>query len=150
MILRRARRHWVARAITWLRWSRVLAYAAVSLAGLLSILRPPPSIANASDSGRLIELVWAGMMMISAAFCAWGAARERWVGEYIGLIPLASVAAVFGISAMSRGVGGWAGGFFLIGFFWILVSRWQEVALLRVESDRLGQRAEDPDDNGGS
>jgi hypothetical protein len=150
MILRWARQTWIVRAIALLRWSRVLAYTAVSLAGVLSILRPPPSIANATGTGKLLELVWAGMMAISAAFCAWGAARDRWVGEYIGLIPLASVAAVFGISAMSRGVGGWAGGFFLIGFFWILVSRWQEVALLRIEFDRMRRTGRDPSSGGGS
>lgn len=148
MILRRVRRGWLRRAITLLRWSRVLAYTAVALAGLLSILSPPASIANATDTARTIQLTWAGLMAVSATFCAWGALRERWVGEYIGLIPLASVAAVFGISAMARGTSGWAGGFFLVGFFWILVSRWQEVALLKTEAERLRKQVPKPSSDG--
>jgi hypothetical protein len=52
------------------------------------------------------------------------------------LIPLAFVAFAFGVAAISRGAVGFAGGLFLIGFFWLLVSRWQEVALLRIEADR--------------
>lgn len=149
MILRRARRRWFGRAFTILRWSRALAYSAISLAGLLSIIKPPPSVANATGTGHYLALTWASMMTISAAFCAWGSTRGRWVGEYIGLIPLSAVAAVFGISSLSRGATGWAGGFFLIGFFWILISRWQEVVLLKVESEHL-RRTEDPGSDGGS
>ena len=74
--------------------------------------------------------------MLSAALCAAGAVLGRWPGEYAGLWPLAMVAAAFGIAALARGSASIAGGLFLIGFFWMLISRWQEVALLRIESVR--------------
>lgn len=135
---------WLSTVVQLLRLSRAFAYMAIALAGAISVMTPPPSIASATGSGHTLQLVWAGLMAVSAAFCAWGALLERWVGEYVGLIPLASVAAVFGVSALSRGIGGWASGFFLIGFFWILVSRWQEVALLRVEAERITQAEDDP------
>jgi hypothetical protein len=120
-----------------LRWSRVAAYMLVALAGAISVVLPPASVAQATGGYRLVQLVWAGLMAVAAGFCAWGAATDRWVGEYVGLIPLAAVAAVFGISSLARGHVGWPGGLFLLGFFLILVSRWQEVALLRAEAERL-------------
>lgn len=130
------RRGWVRRALKFMRWSRVAAYVMIASAGVASLAFPPASIESASDNTRFLQLSWAGLMALSAGFCAWGAARDRWVGEWIGLVPLSLVAAAFGISALARGTSGWSGGLFLFGFFWILVSRWQEVALLRSEADR--------------
>jgi hypothetical protein len=139
VIFKRIRHGWIRRAVTLVRWSRVMAYAAICLAGVFAILRAPASVAVATGPGWMIQLLWAILMTISAAFCAWGAARDHWIGEYIGLVPLAAVAAAFGVSALTRGQTGMAGGMFLIGFFWLLVSRWQEVALLRIEADRQAQ-----------
>jgi hypothetical protein len=135
-MLRQVQRGWLRRAVRFLRFSRVAAYLALACSGVAATLWPPASIAEASDGQQLLSIVWALLMTTAALFCAWGAARDRWVGEYIGLVPLAFVAAAFGVSAMARGRVGWAGGLFLIGFFWILVARWQEVTLLRVEADR--------------
>jgi hypothetical protein len=135
VIFRRVRRRWLTRAILILRWSRGLAYLLIAGAGVSAILSPPASVATAAN-GRLVTFVWAGLMAVSAAACALGAFTDRWVGEYVGLIPLSLVAAVFGLSALSRGQASLSGGLFLLGFFWILISRWQEVALLRVESER--------------
>lgn len=135
-LLGRARIRWIQRAITFMRWSRVLAYGSIALAGVSSLIYPPPAIANASAGTQAIELVWAAVMVVSAGFCAWGAAREHWIGEFIGLLPLGLVAAGFGVTSLARGTVGWSGGMFLLGFFWILMSRWQEVALLRAEAER--------------
>lgn len=135
-LLRQLRRSWLRRAMRFMRWSRVVAYLCITVAGLAAVFRSPASIEQATGDGHTVQVVWAVLMATSALFCAYGAAADRWVGEYIGLIPLASVAAAFGVAALSRGQVGWAGGFFLFGFFWLLVSRWQEVALLRIEADR--------------
>lgn len=150
MILRRVRFGWLNRALAWLRWSRVFAYAGIAAAGLTSMIHPPLSITQATQSGQILIKVWAGLMFVSSAFCAWGAARERWVGEYVGLIPLSLVAAVFGVSAFSRGTVGWAGGFFLIGFAWLLAARWQEVALLRREAERLHRQIREQEGKDGA
>lgn len=134
--LGRIRQGWLRRVIQIMRVSRVAAYTMLGLAGMASVIYPPASIQQASDGARITQLVWAGVMAVAATFCAWGVARDRWVGEYIGLIPLSLVAAAFAVSALSRGQTGWSGGLFLLGFFGILFSRWQEVALLRFEADR--------------
>jgi hypothetical protein len=68
----------------------------------------------------------------------------------VGLIPLSLVAAVFGVSAFSRGTVGWAGGFFLIGFAWLLAARWQEVALLRREAERLHRQIREQEGKDGA
>lgn len=139
MTWRRVRSSWVARASEMMRWTRVLAYAALTLSGAAAILWPPVSIRAATDGGNLIPLVWAALMGVSAAFCAFGAAADRWAGEYIGLFPLATTAAIFALSALSRGESSRAGALFLFGFALWILTRWQEVALLRVEADRKAQ-----------
>lgn len=135
MGFRHVRRQWLGRAITIARWTRATGYVLVALAGLWSMINPPASVTAASGH-HAVTYVWAGVMTISAGLCALGAVFGQWPGEYAGLWPLALVAAVFGISALSRGNASIAGGLFLLGFFWMLVSRWQEVALLRIESVR--------------
>lgn len=146
MILRRIRRSWLRRALRILRWSRFCAYLTISLAGVASIAIPPASIRAATGGELILLLSWSALMSVSALFCAWGAAADRWVGEYVGLIPLSAVAIAYGVSAMTRGSVGWSGGLFLIGFFWLLMTRWQEVALLRVEAIRQATRTEPAND----
>ena len=144
MVFTRIQRGWLRRAFYFLRWSRVLTYAAISAAGCVALILPPASIDQATGRGLIVQLVWAALMAVSSAFCAWGAATDRWIGEYVGLIPLAAVAAAFAVSALGRGQVGFAAGLFLTGFFWILVSRWQEVALLRVEAERQAEERRHP------
>lgn len=141
MNLRTVRRGWLDRAVVILRWTRAIGYALIALTGVAAIVHPPASVTTATGY-HLTTYVWAGVMACSAALCALGAVRGQWPGEYAGLWPLAMVAAVFGISALSRGSASIAGGLFLIGFFWMLVARWQEVALLRIESVRLHEERE--------
>jgi len=135
VMIARIRRGWLSRAYLFLRWSRTIGYVLVAAAGGFSVARPPTSVALAANS-HVVAYLWAAIMVVSAGLCAVGAASGRWIGEYMGLIALACVSAVFGISALSRGNASAAGGLFLLGFFWILISRWQEVALLRIESVR--------------
>ena len=144
MILDIVRKHWLERAVIWLRWSRAAGYTLVALAGAWSLVEPPVSVSNATGHHVLVTYVWASVMAVSGISCAVGAASGRWPGEYAGLWPLAFVAAAFGISALARGSASIAGGLFLLGFFWILVSRWQEVALLRIESVRRQQERGEP------
>lgn len=149
MIWRRVRRGWVDRVVFWLRWSRFAAYLLITLAGVAAIIWPPTSVRDASGGGHVLPFIWAGLMAVSAAFCAGGVMVDRWVGEYIGLIPLAFVALIFGVSALARGNASWSGGLFLLAFFWILVTRWQEAALLRGEALKTFHRR-DGGDGGGS
>lgn len=133
MIWTAARRAWLRRAIQVVRWSRFAGYLFVACSGLASAFYPPTSITEATQ-GRPVLWVWSGLMVVSAAACAYGAAANHWVGEYIGLMPLGCVALAFGLAALARGSVGVAGGLFLVAFFWVLLSRWQEVALLRIEA----------------
>lgn len=134
----RIRLRWIRHAALLLRLSRFAAYALITLSGIAAVMLPPASVSAAS--GRpFIVLVWAGLMSVASAFCAYGAITNRWVGEYIGLWPLSMVAAIFGVSALARGTTAWSGGLFLLAFFWFWISRWQEVALLRVEAVKTAE-----------
>lgn len=147
-MFKRARSRWLARALLILRLSRGAAYLLLTAAGVNSIVHPPASVESASGASS-VTFVWAGMMAVSALACALGAFTDRWVGEYVGLIPLSLVAAIFGVSALARSSASISGGLFLLGFFWILISRWQEVALLRVESERRQRSLNERDRDGG-
>lgn len=144
-MFRHLRRSWIRNALVVLRWSRACGYLAIACAGAAALLWPPASMAQATGRGNTVQLLWAGLMVVASLFCAWGAATERWVGEYVGLIPLSAVAAAFGIAALGRGHVGWAGGLFLIGFFWVLIARWQEVALIRIEAERQASNRRETD-----
>lgn len=130
---------WIRHAISAIRWSRIVAYIAIAGSGVAAVVSPPASVAAAAHHG-LVVYAWAILLALSSAACALGAVTDRWVGEYIGLVPLALSAAVFAFSSLARGAPGIAGGAFLFGFFWILASRWQEVALLRIESTRRARQ----------
>ncbi len=136
---------WLGRHPGTIRWSRTLAYAGIAASGVAAILKPPTSVEDAAPS--LVVSVWALLLAVSAAICAVGSAMDRWVGEYIGLVPLGTTAMVFSLSVLGRGWPGAAGGAFLFGVFWLLASRWQEVALLRTESTRHAKELSD--DGGG-
>ena len=136
----RIKRRWYPRAVTFLRMTRLAGYACVAVAGFWAVFLPPISVQGATNGVRLLSLVWAGVLGLSSAICALGVALNRWVGEWIGLIPLALVTAAFGLSALSRGSVSVAGGVYLLGVFWLFASRWQEVALLKVEADRHRER----------
>lgn len=133
------RRRWLRNALAVIRWSRILAYIGLAVSGAASLAHPPASV-QASAGFQVTIYVWASVLCLSSIICMIGAITDRWVGEYMGLVPLGLSALVFAVSAMSRGVSGVAGGAFLFGFFWFLASRWQEVALLRVESVRRAER----------
>jgi hypothetical protein len=132
----RLRHGWLHRAIRISRWSRVVAYACIAFAGLFSLVYPPVAVSEATGPGHIVQIVWSALMTMAAVFCGYGVLTDRWLGEYVGLLPLAFVAAAYGVSAIARGTMGIAGGVFLLGFFWLVLARWQEVALLRAEADR--------------
>ncbi len=136
----------MAAALRW-RWIRPLSYALVAVSGLTAIFWPPVSVK--SNTSETVVITWAILLAVSAMFCAVGSASDRWVGEYVGLIPLGLSALVFAFSALSRGLAGIAGGAFLLGFFLWLAVRWQEVATLRIQSTQYAQHP-GPDGDGGA
>lgn len=149
MIFRHVRQRWLSRPAVWLRWSRAAAYVFTALSGFSALIWTPASIRAATTPvARYMPLIWAGVMAVSAAFCAAGAIADRWLGEYVGLVPLCFVAAAFAVSAVGRGPTAFSGGFFLLGFFLFFVSRWQEVALIKVEALRSASERQDGDGGG--
>lgn len=142
-----ARRGWLRRAYRILRASRVSGYAILALSGLVSLFIPPASVSEASQQTQVVLSAWSLLMVVAGGLCAYGAATDRWIGEYIGLIPLGMVALAYAVSALARGSVGWAGGLFLVGFFLALFSRWQEVALLRAEAIQANHGGATDDDH---
>ena len=125
---------WAPRFAVALHWTRFGAYVLLSAAGIWSIVAPPVSVA-ATGTHRS-SVAWAILLTGSSLWCAYGALTGKWIGEYVGLVPLGAAALAFALSAMARGGPSIAGGLFLLGFAFIVVTRWQEVTILRIKAQQ--------------
>jgi hypothetical protein len=125
-------------------WTRFVGYTLITLAGIAAIVYPPPAVRTTAGD-HSATLAWAGLMALSAAACAVGAALNSWVGEYIGLIPLGATLLIFAVSALTRGTSAWSGGLFLLAFLVAFMARWQEVALQRYDAQKAAPDRGDGD-----
>jgi hypothetical protein len=120
------------------RYSRGLAYLLTAVAGAIATVAPPPAVEMTASPVYVAFYLWTVLLIVGGALSAVGAARGRWLGEYVGLWPLIVSFVAFGLAAATNGRG-WqsAAGALLLGAFatW-LYSRWLDVALLRKESTR--------------
>jgi len=80
-------RAWVGHAMSAIRWSRVIAYFAIAGSGIAASC--PRGKCRCGDTPWLVLYAWAILLAVSSTVCAFGALSDRWVGEYIGLAPLA-------------------------------------------------------------
>lgn len=119
------------------RVSRVFAYCAFAAAGATSIAWPVPAVAEATTGARYLALVWAGMLTTGGVLSALGAAVDRWIGEYVGLLPMIATFAIYALTvAVSGSLPSAAACTFLTGVALVLFSRWREVAHVRAEVAR--------------
>jgi HAMP domain-containing protein len=119
------------------RAARFAGYALIAVCGLAAMLWPPPSVSRTANS---LIWVWIVSILAGGVACAVGAGLDVWLGEYVGLWPLITAFAVFGISALATGqLVSIAGGTCLLAIAFWLLARWQEVAVLRREADRQVQ-----------
>jgi hypothetical protein len=123
----------VPRFATALHWTRLAAYVLLAASGIFSVVRPPVAVAAAA-SHTIGPTAWAILLSASSLCCAYGAATDKWIGEYVGLAPLGFSVAAFSVAAFARGGPSLAGGLFLSGFFFFLITRWQEVTILRIKA----------------
>ncbi len=111
----------------------VAAYVMLAACGAASMVWPSPSV---EASGRTWAFVWSAMLVVGGVPAALGAARNRWVGEWVGLPPLVAVWAVYGIAAAAMGLrtgtpARIAPALALLAVAAVLFWRWQNVALDR-------------------
>lgn len=119
------------------RWTRVVAYTFMAVGGLASTVWPSPSVRNVTYPLAALLYLWAILLIIGGITAAVGAATGRWIGEYVGLWPLISTFAVYGIASLSSGrVTSIAGGLVLSSFAFFLLARWRDVADVRREAGR--------------
>lgn len=116
------------------RWSRVVGYSLMALAGVFAIAVPAPSVQEAAESARYLAMVWAIMLVVGGVASAIGAALDRWLGEYAGLWPLITTFLVYAVSiavTAARNPPAWAGAALLGSIAFLLLSRWRDVAAVR-------------------
>lgn len=119
------------------RWTRVLSYTLMALAGLAAVLWPAPSVRAATGPVAGLVYLWAALLILGGVTSAAGAAADRWLGEYAGLWPLIVTFAVYGLAAGASGrVTSLAAACALGSIAFLLLARWRDVASVRREAVR--------------
>jgi hypothetical protein len=115
---------------------RAVAFALLAAGGIAAMIWPPPAVQAATSPAAALAYLWAALLILGGACSAIGAATDRWLGEYVGLWPLITVFAIYGLSAFasSRGLVALAGGCVLTAVAALLLARWQDVNLIRREA----------------
>ena len=121
------------------RWTRVVGYSLMALAGIAAVAWPSPAVKAATGpTTGLLVYVWAILLAVGGVSAAVGSALDRWLGEYAGLWPLVTTFAVYAIAAASSGRGAAIAGAALLGSIaFLLLARWRDVAHLRQEAMRI-------------
>lgn len=118
------------------RWILATSYGLFAAGGCAALAWPSPAVRGELTRPWLVA--WAVLFMVGGASSAWGVWSRHWLGEYVGLLPLASVWLVFGgatgwIAISSHELDRIAGGFGLLAVAVFLVARWSVIARLRGE-----------------
>lgn len=123
------------------RATRVAGYVLLAITGALAMVWPSPTVA--AVTGPLV-FVWAGFLVVGGAVAAWGAATDRWLGEYTGLPLLFVVCVIYALIVLVPGrLPSLTAAALLLGVAAVLGARWQDVAALRRALDDAAGR-DDP------
>lgn len=121
------------------RWTRVVGYVLMAVAGSTAIAWPSPSVRAAAGAASYLTIAWAVMLVVGGIASAVGAALDRWLGEYTGLWPLIVTFTIYALTIAANGhLYGIAGAALLASIAFLLLSRWRDVAALRQYSRRNG------------
>ena len=117
------------------RWTRAIGYGLMAAAGFAAMVWPAPSVRAATTPMAGLAYVWAGMLALGGLASAWGAAVDRWLGEYAGLWPLIATWAVYALAAGATGrLTSIAAACALGAIAFLLLARWRDVAQIRREA----------------
>ena len=119
------------------RWTRVISYTLMAVAGVAALVWPAPSVRAAAGTAAILAYLWAALLVIGGTTAAVGAAAGRWLGEYAGLWPLIVTWAVYCLAAAATGrATAIAASCALGSIAFLLLSRWRDVAQIRREAAR--------------
>ena len=124
------------------RWGRVVMYLGLVFSGVFALSFPSQLVAD--QVSHAVSVSWGGFMVIGAGLCLFGAATDRWIGEYSGIPLLASSVAMYGGSALvsAKDLESYpllAYGLVLISFAAGLVARWRDVQDIKTHAEELGR-----------
>ncbi|MEW2474599.1 hypothetical protein AB0875_12490 [Micromonospora gifhornensis] len=119
------------------RWSRVAGYTMMAAAGIGAAAYPTPSVQEAT--GPLVYL-WAAFLAVGGLLAAFGATTDRWIGELLGLPLLSAAFSVYAVVLASASApASVVAALVLGGFALLLVGRWRDVGLVRLEATRQAE-----------
>lgn len=119
------------------RWTRVVGYVLMAVAGVAAMVWPTPAVRAATNPLAILAYLWAALLILGGLSSALGAAADRWLGEYAGLWPLIVTWAVYAIAAGATGrFTSIAAACALGSIALLLLARWRDVAHIRREAAR--------------
>lgn len=118
------------------RWVRAVGYGFLGLGGVAALAFPSFSTEGPmSLTGGPVILVWAVMLVVGGLTSAVGSATGIWLGEYAGLWPIILTFMIFGLAnALSGSLIELALSLTILGWSFLLLARWREVALIRSQA----------------
>lgn len=88
-----------------------------------------------SLTGGPVIFLWAVMLAVGGLTSAVGSAADVWLGEYAGLWPIIMTFMIFGVAnALSGSLIELALSLTVLGWSFLLLARWREVAMVRSEA----------------
>jgi len=117
-------------------WIRAVGYALLGCGGIAALLFPSFSASGPmSLTGGPVIFLWAVLLAVGGLSSAVGSAADVWLGEYAGLWPIIMTFMIFGFAnAFSGNLVELALSLTLLGWSFLLLARWREVALVRSEA----------------
>lgn len=127
-------------------WIRAIGYALIACGGISAMIWPSVAATGPTTltHGPVIFL-WALLLAVGGVTSAIGSAADIWLGEYAGLWPIIVTFMLYGFAnAVSGNLVQLALSLIILGWSFLLLFRWREVALVRSEAlrfNRYRQRA---------
>lgn len=123
------------------RWIRAIGYGSIGCGGIAALLFPSfRAEGPMSLTGGPVILLWALLLAVGGLTSAVGSAADIWLGEYAGLWPIILTFMIFGVaSAASGNLIELALALTILGWSFLLLARWREVAMVRSQAMKFSR-----------
>lgn len=123
------------------RWIRAVGYALIGCGGIAAMVWPSVTATGPTSftHGPVIFL-WALLLTVGGLTSAIGSAIDVWLGEYAGLWPIIVTFMIYGFAnAVTGTLVQLALSLIILGWSFLLLFRWREVAMVRSEALRFNR-----------
>jgi len=113
------------------RVPRGLCYLSLIVTGIFAFISPSDTVSEATGWGVYL---WAAFLFLGGAYSLWGVITDKWIGEYVGLIPLTFAFIIYSVVMLGSTPVSWgrmALGSLLLAMAMMMIVRHREVSFIR-------------------